>query len=104
MCFLNSIVAQFARVLHMFLKAFRCAIAQAKKEKIEDFPGQVGRLGRSTEIKKMQKPDLVAVLGDVEKTLDLTSKQVREISKAIVSAASLKKGLTGGTVVLSDTS
>jgi hypothetical protein len=71
---------------------------------LKTLQGKLEDLVDQLEIKKMQKPDLVAVLGDVEKTLDLTSKQVREISKAIVSAASLKKGLTGGTVVLSDTS
>ena len=75
-----------------------------KKKKLKTFQGKLEDLVDQLEIKKTQKSDLVAVHGEVEKTLDDTSKHVREISKAIVSAANLKQGLTGGTAVLSDTS
>ena len=75
-----------------------------KKKQMKGFQGRLEDMVDQLEIKKTQKPDLVALHAEVEKCLDDTSKHVREISKAVVSAASLKQAMTSGNVVLSDTS
>ena len=54
------------------------------------------------EIKKTSKPELEPIFSDVEKCLDDTSKQAREISKAAAAVVEQKINIQGGNVVLTE--
>lgn len=85
-----------------FYKYLDCKSDRPKKKKLKVFQGKLEDLVDQIEIKKQSQPDLDHLQTEVEKCLDETSKQVREINKATVAVGSHKKAIENGKVVLSE--
>ena len=76
--------------------------SRQKKKKLKVFQTKLEDLVDVYEVKKETKPELEALYVDVEKCLQETSKQAREIGKLAAAVVNHKASIQNGTVALTE--